>query len=178
MYTRLVVPLDGSENAETAIVEAEHMASLIYAPIHLVRVVEFSAQDVGATYGMTADPAAMTMLLADETESARQYLESTARRIDDQRFQVSHEILRGPVPNQLIAAARPGDLFVMASHGRSGIARWFLGSVAEEVIRRSMVPVLLVKTSSFGRRASNRSLVGATGGILSSKALSKLSPQN
>ena len=42
----------------------------------------------------------------------------------------------------------PGDLFVIASHGRSGVARWFLGSVAEELTRRATVPMLLVRAGS------------------------------
>ena len=57
---------------------------------------------------------------------------------------MSVELRRGAVSRELLDAAEPGDLYVMTSHGRSGPARWFLGSVAEDVIRRSAVPVLLV----------------------------------
>ena len=47
----------------------------------------------------------------------------------------------------IVEAAQPGDLIVMTSHGRSGLPRWFLGSVAEAVVRRASVPVLLVRAT-------------------------------
>lgn len=147
MYQRLVVPLDGSDIAERALVEAEKMALLTGAPLHLVRVIDFSTQDMSGAYGMMVDPTTISVLLADETESSRQYLESIARRVEEKGRQATSELLRGPVALQLVAIARPGDLFVMASHGRSGISRWFMGSVAEEVVRRSTVPVLLLKAA-------------------------------
>lgn len=147
MYQRLVVPLDGSEIAERALVEAERMALLTKAPIHLARVIDLSTQDMFGGYGMMADPTTISTILADETESARHYLESIVRRIEEKGHRASSELLRGPVAHQLVAMARPGDLLVMASHGRSGISRWFMGSVAEEVVRRSTVPVLLLKAT-------------------------------
>ncbi len=153
MYHRLVVPLDGSDTAECALVEAENMALLTNAPIHLVRVIEFAGQDTYAVYGMLADPAAVSYLLTDEAASASQYLESVARCLAGQGHRVTSEVRHGSAADELIAASRPGDLYVIASHGRSGIARWFMGSVAEEVVRRSSVPVLLIRAvSNTGRR--------------------------
>ena len=156
MYKRIVVPLDGSEIAETALVEAEKMALLTGAPVHLVRVVDFTNKDMAASYGMMTDASAVSVLLGDEVDAARQYLEFVAARIADQGFAVTSEVQRGTVFDRLIAVTRQGDLIVMASHGRSGIARWFLGSVAEEVIRRSTVPVLLVRASTHPNDGGNR----------------------
>jgi nucleotide-binding universal stress UspA family protein len=45
----------------------------------------------------------------------------------------------------VISTTQEGDLIVMASHGRTGVRRWFLGSVAEEVLRQASVPVLLIR---------------------------------
>ncbi len=164
MYQRLVVPLDGSEIAESALVEAENMAALTHAPIHLVRVIDLTSHDTFAVYGMMGDPSTVAMLLDDEVEAATQYLESLSRRLTDQGHRVTSEIRRGQVANELIAASRPGDLYVIASHGRSGIARWFMGSVAEEVVRRSTVPVLLTRALSYAGRQSGLSLAGAVTG--------------
>lgn len=148
MFTRIVVPLDGSDIAETAIPQAENMATLTNAPIHLVRIVDFSSRDMSASYGMMTDISSMSVLLEDEDEAANEYLAAMAKRVAEQGFRVSREVRRGAVASQLIALAEPGDLLVMASHGRSGAVRWFLGSIAEEVVRRVSVPVLLVKASA------------------------------
>jgi len=154
MYQRLVIPLDGSDIAESALVEAEQLAVLTRAPIHLVRVIDINGQDTAVIYGKMTDSSVVSILLDDEVESAREYLESVARRIVGHGRRVTCEVRRGSVANELIDAARPGDLYVIASHGCTGIARWFMGSVAEDVVRRSSVSVLLVKSSSFLERRS------------------------
>jgi nucleotide-binding universal stress UspA family protein len=155
MYTRIVVPLDGSDIAELALLEAESLASLIEAPVHLVRVTDLTTRELTSVYGL-ASPSAVSTLLVDEADAATQYLESVARALAGRGLRVTTEVRRGPVAEELIAVAKPGDLYVMASHGRSGIARWFMGSIAEDVVRRSSVPVLLVKISSYtGRQTGN-----------------------
>ena len=55
------------------------------------------------------------------------------------------EVRQGAVVDELLRVAEPGDLYVLATHGRSGVTRWLLGSVAEALARRSLVPVLLVR---------------------------------
>jgi nucleotide-binding universal stress UspA family protein len=162
MYTRIVVPLDGSEIAEAALVQAEHMATLTGAPVHLVRVVDLTENDAVSMYGMMADPSAVSTLLADEVETAQQYLDMVQQRIVKSGHRATNELRRGPVASALIDATKPGDLLVMASHGRSGIARWFMGSVAEDLIRRSTVPVLLVKATTYKGKQEPRPRTGAT----------------
>jgi nucleotide-binding universal stress UspA family protein len=162
MYTRIVVPLDGSDVAEAALVQAEHMAALTGAPVHLIRVVDLTGNDAVSMYGMMADPSAVSTLLADEVEIAQQYLDMVQQRIVTSGHQATNELRRGPVANAVIEATKPGDLLVMASHGRSGIARWFMGSVAEDVIRRSTVPVLLVKATTYKGKQEPRPRTGAT----------------
>jgi len=161
MYKRLVVPLDGSDIAERALAEAENIAGLTQAPLHLVRVVDFSGQGTAVIYGNMTDSSAESILLDDEVESAREYLESVAKRIVSHGNRASCEVRRGSVAGELIAASRPGDLYVIASHGRTGLTRWFMGSVAEEVVRRSIVSVLLVKASSYTESQAARSPIVA-----------------
>jgi len=170
MYQRLVVPLDGSDIAELALVEAEKMAVLTHAPIHLVRVIEFDGQDTYAVYGVMADPMTVSYLLSDEDASATHYLESVAQRLADHGHRVTSEVRHGTAASELIAASRPEDLYVIASHGRSGIARWFMGSVAEEVVRRSSVPVLLIRAASNTCGQPGQSLVEAVVGALPMEA--------
>ncbi len=152
MYHRLVVPLDGSDIAELALAEAETMAELTGAPIHLLRVMDFSSHDSAVIYGSMTDSSIVTTLLDDEVESAREYLESVARGIVSHGLRATCEVRRGSVASELLAASRSGDLYVIASHGRTGIPRWFMGSVAEDVVRRSVVSVLLVKASPYTER--------------------------
>jgi nucleotide-binding universal stress UspA family protein len=145
MYARLVIPLDGSDLAERALVDAEYLASLTGTPMHLVRVIDTAGSDLAVDYGRLADSVDRSVLLADDVDDACQYLDIVARKLADRGVIVSHEVRRGSAAQQLVDAALLGDIYVMASHGRTGLSRWFMGSVAEEVVRRAPVPVLLVK---------------------------------
>ncbi len=57
------------------------------------------------------------------------------------------EVRHGLPAQAIVAATKPGDLIVMTSHGRTGLLRWLLGSVAEAVVRQSVVPILLVRAT-------------------------------
>lgn len=148
MYKRIVVPLDGSEIAETSIVHAEEMAKFTNAPIHLVRILDYANYGMSSAYGAMADAAIISSVIEDEDESARNYMKDVVTRISIQGYSCTFEIHSGHVPTKIIELTEPDDLIVMASHGRSGVARWFLGSIAEEVVRRSEVPVLLIKAAA------------------------------
>jgi len=145
MYTRIVVPLDGSELAERALPDAERLARLISAPIHLLRVVDLTLLPWYGQFEMSMEYAATEQMLADDSDAASTYLQTIAERLTASGLTAVTEVRRGPTSRSLIDATKPGDLIVMASHGRSGMTRWFLGSVAEEILRHATVPVLLVK---------------------------------
>lgn len=139
MYSRIVVPLDGSELAAQALPAAEEMARLNGAPLHLVRVVAFGRLEWTGKQGIPAT------VVEQETEAAEDYLKNIRNAIAGRGMTVTTEIRRGNSGHELVDAVHTGDLLVMTSHGRSGAVRWFLGSVAENVIRRSPVPVMLVR---------------------------------
>src|SRR3712207_8305098 len=61
-----------------------------------------------------------------------EYLDGIEHDLTERGLQVTAELRRGAVSRELLDAAEPGDLYVMSSHGRSGPARWFLGSRSEE----------------------------------------------
>jgi nucleotide-binding universal stress UspA family protein len=142
MYQRVVVPLDGSELAERALPHAEELARLTGAPLHLVRVIDLTRSPAYGAFGMYAGADAMA---AVEKEMDQGYLDQVAQGLSSRGVQATVEILRGPTARTLLGLARPGDVIVMATHGRTGPTRWFLGSVAEEVVRHAPVPVLLVR---------------------------------
>lgn len=145
MYTRIVVPLDGSELAQWALPEASAIARLSQAPLHLVRIVDLTQLDRYGLHALDGRAAAVQHLIADEVAQATADLERTAAQLRAQGLSVTTEVRQGGVIFELQQVARPGDLYVIASHGRGGVVRWLLGSVAEELVRRSLVPVLFVR---------------------------------
>jgi nucleotide-binding universal stress UspA family protein len=143
MYKRIIVPLDGSELAEQALDEARQLSTSVGSPLHLIRVVDtYRTQSLPAT-GMALDYSMLAELAEEEIEDAKAYLEAKVRQLSDAGMQVTGDVLHGPIARQIVAAADKDDVIVMSSHGRTGIKRWFLGSVAEEVMRHAQCPVLL-----------------------------------
>jgi nucleotide-binding universal stress UspA family protein len=139
---KVVVALDGSQLAETALTEAEHFAKSLGASLLLLRAVVPPA----ALYGAELVPGSLPVLEQLETD-ARAYLDAIAERLRPRGLEVAVVVAVGPAAEALIETARENgaDLIVMTSHGRSGLARWAFGSVADAVVRRSDLPVLVVR---------------------------------
>ena len=147
LYKRIVVPLDGSPLAEEALDQAIELAKRVDIPIHLVRVVDtYRTQAVPAT-GMALDYSLLAELAEEELEDARSYMKEQTDKLTAEGLTATGEVLHGPIAQQIVDAANEEDIIVMSSHGRTGIKRWFLGSVAEEVMRRAKCPVLLHRAS-------------------------------
>ena len=149
MYQRIVVSLDGSALAEAALPHALQMARLTRAPLHIVRVVDasvaYSTYGTYGTYGMAGGYMPMADMFEEDRRTAAEYLESTQSRLADDVVSVTTELRDGQVAREIVAATAEHDLLVMTSHGRGGLERWFMGSVAEEVTRHATVPVLLIR---------------------------------
>jgi len=148
-YERIVVPLDGSEIAECALPHALSLARAIHTPIHLIRVVDITPLTLVSPVGLGVEQAAyfaaLEALDAEEV-AASEYLEEIRRELKEFGIDVSIEVDRGLVVPTLLDAVRPQDLLTMTTHGRTGLKRWFFGSVAEELIRRSTAPILLIRS--------------------------------
>lgn len=172
-YRRLVVPLDGSDLAEQALPYAEVLARLAGVPLRLVRVID--PAHLGTPLGalLSSDALTLELLLEDERIAARDSLEPIAQNLRDRGQVVTVEYRRGPAAHELLAATQPGDMLVMVTHGRGGLGRWFMGSVAEAVIRRATVPVFLVRASetSPSPPAVQRIIVPLDGSALAEEAL-------
>lgn len=150
MYTRILVPLDGSKLAERALPAAEELARLMRTPLHLIRVVDPTQLDLGGygIYEAVLAQGASSPFLTEEGIAADAYLERMAAREIEAGLGASREVRYGITARELVAMAQPGDLIVMSTHGRGGLARWFLGSVAEEVVRRAPVPILMIRVAA------------------------------
>lgn len=147
MYKQIVVPMDGSALAETALGQAIELARAFNAPILLVRIVDVSsmASYAGATPMAGADFGLLGTMVDEERQDATTYIDAMVKKLEGEGLTVRGEVLQGAIASAIVQAAGPHDVIVIASHGRSGMKRWFLGSVAEEVVRRADCPVLLVR---------------------------------
>ncbi len=150
MYRSILVPLDGSALAEQALTVAATLADRMRAQLHLVHVHAPPVVDEFAQYGVAGQAA---------RETAEHYVLETADRLRAAHDgTVSASMLDGRPATAIAthATATGVDLIVMASHGRTGASRFWLGSVADAVIRSSTVPVLVVRGRVTRRRIVSR----------------------
>ena len=76
------------------------------------------------------------------------YLDAMAKKLRDQGLRVATSVLTGPPASSIEEATHLGDVLVLASHERTGVMRWLLGSVAEKLTREDEAPVILVPAES------------------------------
>ena len=145
IFDRVVVALDGSEIGEAALSKAVELAAAVGAPIHLLRVIDLGRLEQYGAFGLALEASALDLALQDERTATRDYLEATQERLVGQVSAVTTETREGMAAREIVGSLLPTDLLVMASHGRTGIKRWFLGSVAEEVVRHAPTPVMLIR---------------------------------
>lgn len=142
MYKRILVPLDGSPLSEAVLPHAQALAKSEGAEIILLRVpvnpvVEFSF----------SDPAIAETVIEEIEYETKKYIEALSAKLETAGLRVSFLIREGPVAETILAVAEAMqvDMIAMSTHGRSGIQRWVMGSVADRVIGHSEVPVMLIR---------------------------------
>jgi nucleotide-binding universal stress UspA family protein len=146
MYRTILVPLDGSAFGEHALPLALNVASKSGAELLLVHALP----PLAAMYTETplfVSPSVEEDLRTKQVAVHKSYLEHVAKRLTEAApVRVRTELLEGDVVNSIIATAEnQADLIVMTTHGRGALARFWLGSVADEVIRHAKKPILLVR---------------------------------
>ena len=146
MFTRLLIPLDGSKTAEQILPYARVFARTFKLPVELLGVI-----DVAGFLTSVEQARKLDALIQDATREGEKYLEGVAKRFAGSR--VKRTVEQGKAADGIIekAAADKTTLIGMATHGRSGLNRWLLGSVAEKVLRATINPLLLVRASSEGK---------------------------
>jgi nucleotide-binding universal stress UspA family protein len=148
MYTRMLIPLDGSKVAEQVLPYARCLAKKLGVPVEFLEVVD------PESHTLLANPAQgryVDTILADRVESGKNYMEGIARSF--QGAHVNCLVEKGKAEEVVIekAAMDKNTLIVMATHGRSGIQRWLLGSVADNILHAATNHVLLVRASDQGK---------------------------
>ncbi len=146
MYNKILVPLDGSQLSECSL---EHMKTIAagchVTEIVLLRAVEpLSANEVSALAQIGGNPISELEAL-DKTE-ATDYIAGMVQKLIKEGVSARGEVINGKAADTILdyAGKNNVDLIIMSTHGRSGISRWAFGSVADKVVRYSVVPVLLV----------------------------------
>ncbi len=160
MYNHILIALDRSRFAERALEPALQIALRFESKVTLLRVTAPKTQPVvmGPAGGL-ANLEQIEQTAELEMEEAEAYLESIRRPWSGLGIVARSEVTCGDPAEMILDTARAvdADLIVMTTHGRSGLTRLIYGSVAEAVLRRSMIPVLLlpVKDSEVGRPRAN-----------------------
>lgn len=141
-YKKILVCLDGSALAETALPHAQTLASDEDAEILLLRIsanpaAEFSFSDPSIAHEIIEEMEAETLA----------YMQSARSKLQKAGFRTSFLICQGPVAETILQTAleNQADVIVMSTHGRSGMKRWLLGSVADRVVTHSDRPVMLIR---------------------------------
>ncbi len=137
---RILVPLDGSVLAETVLPRASEVARASGATVELLTAVE--AHTLPGVDPVEAQVKAV--------QAGEQYVGAVAERLRGEGAgEVVTSVWYGPAAYAIVDAARlhKVDLIVMATHGRSGLGRLIMGSVAESVLRGTTTPILLLRAA-------------------------------
>lgn len=142
MFGEILLPTDGSEGVGRAIDATVAMAEKFDARIHVLFVAEPPRfHEYGASV-------ALTNIMQSLQEAGRQILDETAERIRNRGLSNVETALRQGHPAEEIlqyADEHRVELIVMGTHGRRGLNRMLLGSITEEVVRTSHIPVMTVR---------------------------------
>jgi nucleotide-binding universal stress UspA family protein len=146
---KILVPLDGSKEGEIVIPYIVEFAQRLKAEVTLLQVVEISypaVTDLGYSYIAYTEKQ-----MASDKAFAQNYIDKVVALLKEKGVTATSEVRLkiGNAAEEIINAADEthSDLVVMATHGRSGIGRWVLGSVAERVLHQGNTPLILVSST-------------------------------
>jgi nucleotide-binding universal stress UspA family protein len=142
MYKKILVPLDGSSLAERAINHAAEIARGTGAEVIFLQVVQVplgKVPEAGASEEVTS--------IQEVAAQAKAYLNMVASRIGKEGVRVRTVVLEGAADGAILGFAHSEDvdILVMSTHGRTGLSKALMGSVAEKVMLTTKRPVMLVK---------------------------------
>lgn len=138
MYKKILVTLDGSETAEEILPHIQALSSSD-GEVHLLRV----------AMAHTLPGVDPTDAQAKVVREGEDYLKAVEDRLKQTGIKVESHVRYGHPAEEILdhIEHRDVDLIAMTTHGRSGVGRWLMGSVAEKVVRSCPIPVLVVRSS-------------------------------
>ncbi|HMN29406.1 MAG TPA: universal stress protein [Caldilineaceae bacterium] len=146
---RILAPLDGSALAEQVLPQAQALATETGASVLLLQVIQ--ALDERSRRLFFQNEAVAEETFARWQSDAEFYLQEVAQRLQAAGLAVEVRALVGDPDSSIIETAETEqiDLIVMSTHGRSGLSRWYYGSVANKVLHSAGCPLLLVRSSDL-----------------------------
>jgi nucleotide-binding universal stress UspA family protein len=144
MYQRILVPLDGSSLSEAALPHAEKLAHALNIEIVLLHVDVSPAPEF--------DP--HTSPFAPQSEEIKKahadekiYIKTVCAKLEGEGLRATFLLRVGAVAETILETAETmqTDIIIMSTHGRTGVLRLLLGSVAEKVVHQSKIPVMLIR---------------------------------
>jgi nucleotide-binding universal stress UspA family protein len=144
MYRKILVPLDGSKVAEGVLPHARDLAYSQGAELILLTVGANPALEF-----VFSDPGLAQSAVLEQEERSKNYIGEIERQLKSAGFKTSTVLRVGSVAEVILGVAEElgVDCIAMSTHGRTGPARWLLGSIAERVVHNSKIPVLLIRAS-------------------------------
>ena len=167
MFKRILVPLDGSELAETALEPAGTIAQDQGGELILTSV--SAHKHVIAPGAAGYGPVILDGEFELDLDKSEAYLNSIRQTIEHSGVTIQTRVVAGDVAGKIVdlAAEEKVDLIVMTTHGYSGITRWMLGSITERVLRGAPCPVLVIRCVGQLKNV----LIALDGSRLAEKAL-------
>ena len=142
MYKKILVPLDGSKVAEGVLPHAKSLAYSEGAELILLTVAANPAMDF-----VFSDPGLAQSAVQEQEDRSKQYITEIENELKAAGFKTSTLLRIGSVAEVILEVAEElqVDVIAMSTHGRTGPARWLIGSIAERVVHNSKIPVLLIR---------------------------------
>jgi nucleotide-binding universal stress UspA family protein len=140
MFKKILVPVDGSSFSEAVLPHIRALATKYHAAVHLVRVQTPDPYEPPWGVVLTAIPEPLRVQPTDQ-------LERVADQLKIEGIATTTEVVDGHAAEGILDCAKRQsvDLIAMTTHGRSGLSRWWLGSVATKIMHAAPVPVLLIR---------------------------------
>jgi nucleotide-binding universal stress UspA family protein len=147
MYKKVLVPLDGSELAECVLPHLDILASRGGVKnVTFFRVVK-PFYPISDTMGDAITTIDVVSINRDAVTAAENYLKKMTEKVKYPGVKVGWEVVKGNEAESITEYVKKNevDLIIIATHGRSGVSRWVMGSVADRVLRSACAPVLMVR---------------------------------
>lgn len=151
--TSVLVPLDGSDTAEQVLEHASAVAKGLGIGVTLVQVTPSTAEYyryTGQEFGAYAPAGNYEDFAKSVDQQAAEYLDKTHKKLEAEGISpIEHKIVHGHEAGMIVDLAKDtsGGMIAMATHGRSGVARWVLGSVTDRVVSHAETPVLIIRAA-------------------------------
>jgi nucleotide-binding universal stress UspA family protein len=148
---RVIAPVEDTDLSRAALPVAGEIAKLADVPVVVLNVV-VPTSDIATLYpGMvgTIPASAIDDSLEQLTAASKAIVEQAVTSLKRAGVDASGEVYQGGAANSIMAALQPGDVIVLSSHARSGLARWVIGSTSMKLIRNGQAPVVVVTRESI-----------------------------